>query len=146
MDTYFFCTSNAFKWGINSKSLSWGSAQATSVCALLLGLLAQNPVQTEYLWMVVLGLSQPSSILAATSQIASLRFSPRVIQKSEFTSKCWCETDHVKSMSCDNSASQIRVSQVTVLHLQPCYTELLPPHSSSSKRCLGREVIAVKLL
>lgn len=115
------------------------------MCSIL-GLLAQNPVQTEYLWMVVLVFSQPSSILAASFRIALLRFSPRVIQKSESTSKCWCETDDVRSMFCDNSASQIRVSRVTVLHLQPCYTELLPPHSSSSKRCLGREVIAAKLL
>lgn len=55
-------------------------------------------------------------------------------------------TDYVRSMFCDNSASQTHVSLVTVLHLHPCYTELLPPRSPSSKTFLGKEVIAVKLL
>lgn len=118
----------------------------------ILGLLAQNPrclyVQTEFLWMVVLVF--PSYLPSWPSPHHLPNCITPVLTschpKSEFTSKCCCETNEVRSMICDNNASQVHVSQVTVLHLHACYAELLPSHSPSSKRCLGRTVIAVKLL
>lgn len=101
---------------------------------------AAHKVQTLHLCRII---SWLSSILAATSQASSLRFSPCVIQNLRLPPKVavrqlMSEVCSVTTMQ-DRSTSAKCLLSISTLVTQHCF------HNSSSKRSLGKELNAVKL-